>query len=96
MKKILMLGSALCVLASYPASAGVAIVFNTPEPVYFYEPTRGYVIQPDYPSEHYDRHRHWHNDYWAHRQQEERDRFEHHDNGNHGEGNRGHEGHDHH
>jgi len=87
MKKIIILSSALCVLASYPANAGVAIVFNEPQPVYYAEPSRGYVMAPDWPSEHYDIHRYRHNDYWSHQKRNDNDRWEQndgHDNGNHG------------
>ena len=81
MNKIILLSSALCLFASYPANAEVSLNVNLGEPVYYAQPYRGYVMQPDYPSEHYDHHRHGHNDYWAGRQQQEREHAAH-DNGN--------------
>ncbi len=104
MKKIIILSSALCLLGSYSANADISVGINLGEPVYaepvYAEPVYenpGYVMAPDWPSEHYDRHRHRNNDYWAHRQQQEHGRSEHaaHDNGNHGEGNRGNGNRDH-
>jgi len=79
MKKIVILSAVFALLAGASANADVSVGFNFgvpvepvyPEPVYV-EPGPGYVIAPDYPSYHYDRHRHRHNDYWAHRQHDER------------------------
>jgi len=62
MKKILILTGALALLAGADANAQISVTFGEP----------GYEMRPDYPSEHYDIHRHRHNDYWARRQQEER------------------------
>src|SRR5271155_218057 len=99
MKKIIILSSALCLLGSYSANADISVGINLGEPVYtepvYAEPiyeNPGYVMAPDYPSYHYDHHRHPHNDYWAHHQHDERGRNEHaaHDKGNHGEKNHAH------
>jgi len=80
MKKIIILSSALCLLGSYSANAEISV--NVDFPI---SESPSYVIAPDYPSYHYDHHRHPHNDYWAHRQHDERDHNEHaHDNGHHG------------
>ena len=73
MKEIFILSSALVLLTSYSASAEFAVKFNAPQPVEYAEQTRGYEIKHDYPSEHYDIHRHRHNDYWANRKQEQID-----------------------
>jgi len=67
MKKLLLLTSALCIVGSYAAAAQISVSIG--EPVVA-EPA--YVMRPDYPSEHYDIHRHRHNDYWARKQQDER------------------------
>ena len=97
MKKVILLTSALILLGSTSANAEINLNVDFGEPVYaqpvYMSP--GYVIRPDYPSEHYDRHRHRHNDYWARRNQEERGQREHasHDNGNHREGGHGNEDH---
>jgi hypothetical protein len=71
MKKILILSSAMVLMTAYSANAQISVSIGEPAPVY-YAPEPGYVVAPDWPSEHYDIHRHRHNDYWAHRQQEER------------------------
>lgn len=92
MKKIILLSSALVLFGSYSANAEINVNVDFGSPAVVEEPVRGYIVRPDYPSEHYDIHRHRHNDYWARKQQEE---HEHHDNGNHGEGNRGNGNHDH-
>jgi len=87
MKKIIILSGTLCLLGSYSANATqISVAIGLP----VYE-SPGYVIAPDYPSYHYDHHRHPHNDYWAHRQQQEHGHNEHaHANGNHAEENHAH------
>jgi len=68
MKKILIVSGMFMLLASASANAEVSVGINFGEPVepVYVAPT--YVEPaPDWPSYHYDRHRHRHNDYWAHR-----------------------------
>jgi len=61
MKKMIILSGALYMLASQSANAQISVAIGVPV---YAEP--GYVaMAPDYPSEHYDIHRHRHNDYWA-------------------------------
>lgn len=85
MKRIIILSSALVILASASAYAdSVSFGVNVGEPAYpaypayaaptYVEPGYGYVMAPDWPSEHYDRHRHRHDDYWARHEREERGR----------------------
>jgi hypothetical protein len=77
--KILFPLTAACMLVSASAWANVNVDIGigvpVAEPVYAPQP-QGYVLAPDWPSLHYDRHRHFHNDYWAHRQAEERGEHE--------------------
>jgi hypothetical protein len=65
----LLTGAILFTSASANAQVSVGINLGVPvEPVY---PVPTYITPaPDWPSNHYDIHRHRHNDYWAHRQQE--------------------------
>jgi hypothetical protein len=94
MKKIIIVASTLCALSSFPASADSTVVVETPGVVYYVENPRGYYVDADYPSARYERHSYGHNQYWAARQQEERDNRDNHegrhDNGNHGYNNNGH------
>jgi len=78
MKKIFILSSAFIMLAGASANAEVSVGISLggpvaePAPMYI-APAPTYITPvPDWPSYHYDRHRHWHNDYWAHRHYEER------------------------
>ncbi len=82
MKKIILLSSAFMLLASASANADVSVGVNFGEPEYaepiylapapvYVEPGPSYVVAPDWPSEHYDRHRYRHNNYWAHREHDE-------------------------
>ena len=92
MKNTILLGAACALLAAGSASADVSFGISMGEPqVYpvapvraypaypaYVEPGPGYAYAPDWPSEHYDRHRHRHNDYWARRQEHfEHERYEH-------------------
>ena len=81
--KILIAGSILSFTIGYAAHAEVSFQVGIGEPgygapapyPYYAEPYAPYAAsERDWPSEHYDRHRHGHNDYWAHRYQEERGR----------------------
>jgi len=92
MKKIILLSSALCVLASYSANAEVSVTFDNPdvsvtfggsdaptEPVYVAPPVYapGYVeYYHRYPSQYYDRRGHHRHDDWAYWANERRDRDE--------------------
>ena len=78
--KILIAGSVASFSAGYAAHAQVSLqvgigepAYVAPAPVYPYaEPYAPYAgAYRDWPSEHYDRHRHPHNDYWAHRAHDE-------------------------
>jgi len=77
MKKIILITSALVLLTGYSANAAVdlSVGIGVPAPGYGYaqpayvEP--GYVVAPGWPSEHYDIHRHRHNDYWAARRHDD-------------------------
>ncbi len=77
MKKIIVFSAACMLLAGASAHAEISVGIGIGEPVYaapvvpaypmYVEPGPGYVVAPDWPSAHYDHHRHAHNDYWAHR-----------------------------
>src|SRR5436190_655059 len=77
MKKIIILSSALCLLASYSANAGTTTTVIVGEPIYtpslYVSP--GYRVAPPWPSEHYDIHNHRHNDYWGHIDEERREQM---------------------
>ncbi len=78
MKKTIIISALCTLLAGTSANAQVSVGIGIGEPAYpapsypaypaYVEPGPGYVVAPDWPSEHYDIHRHRHNDYWAHRQ----------------------------
>jgi hypothetical protein len=80
MKKLLVITTALCAFAgANTAQAEISVVLGQPAPAYYAEPAyvpQGYVARPDWPSEHYDIHRHRHNDYWARHNINERERYE--------------------
>ena len=71
--------TATVLLAATSAKADVSVGVTFGEPEYPAYAAPGYVVAPapDWPSYHYDHHRHGHNDYWAHRRYEEHDHGEH-------------------
>ena len=79
MKKIFLISTTVFLLSGYSANAQVSVTFGEPAyvaPAYPYAAPYGYAITSDWPSDHYDVHRHRHNDYWAHRMHDERGEHE--------------------
>ena len=76
MRKAILLSSALCLFASFPADA--QIIFQR----LFYQPEPAYVVVQQRPYVRYDRHRNYHWGYWR---QDSRQQHSEHENGRDGQ-----------